>query len=122
MEPVIIKEKISKKRLAEITKENFGEMVKADVDIKQEVIALGGEWHSEGDDLLVKNGSFREDIWGINFYPWNKPEKRVEYISLINIKPALGNRSMEIRDKIVKKRINFVVHKLLLDSSENINV
>jgi len=120
--PKIIKEKISKRELKNIVNENFETMVKVDVDVKKEIITVGGEWHSEGDELLGKNGSSREDVWGVNFYPWNSPEKRIEYISLINIKPAFGYRDMEIKDKTIKEKISSIVEKLLLNNNENLDV
>jgi len=41
----IIKDKISKAELAEIAKNQFGDLVKAVVDIEKEIIAIGGELH-----------------------------------------------------------------------------
>ena len=122
MEPKIITKKISKEELKNIVSENFKTMVKVDVDIKRSVLAVGGEWHSEGDELLSKEGSLREDIWGINFYPWNSPEKRIEYISLINIKPAFDHRSMEIKDKELKEKIHLIIEQLLLCDNDKLDV
>ncbi len=34
-------------------------------------------------------------VWGINLYP-EKTANRIEFIALINIRPAVGNRSMQI--------------------------
>lgn len=121
MQARIVKEKISKEELSKIAEENFGTMVKVDVDIKKEILAIGGEWHSEGDELLTaQEGSNREDIWGINFYPWRKPKDRIEYIALINVKPTLHHRKMEIEDMDIRTKIREVVEKLLLSSDETI--
>lgn len=120
MKAQIIKEKISKEDLARITKENYGEMVKVDVDIKREILAVGGEWHSEGDELLNQDGSSGEDVWGVNFYPWNSSGKRIMYNSLINIKPGIGHTEMEIRDEAIKSKIKEIVEKLLLANDETL--
>lgn len=120
MKAQIIKEKISKDELARIVKENYGIMVKVDVDIRRGVLAIGGEWHSEGDELLHRDGSSREDVWGANFYPWREPEKRVEYNSLINIKPGIGHTKMEIQDVEIRQKIQNVVEKLLLANNETL--
>jgi len=122
MEPKIVREKISNDELVKITEANFGDMVKVDVDIKRIILTIGGEWHSEGEDLLVKDGSSSTDIWGTNFYPWNKKEERIEYVSLINIKPSLGHKKMKISDPKIKEKIKKVVEKLLLDSGEKLDV
>ena len=121
MEPQIIREKISTEDLARIVRENFGMMTKVDVDIKRRVLTIGGEWHSEGDEILHEDGSLREDVWGINFYPWNEQEKRIEYTSLINIKPALGHRAMEVKNQTLRADIRSVVEELLLGSEETLN-
>lgn len=121
MQPIIIKEKISKEELKKIVSENFGNMVKVDVDVKRGILSVGGEWHSEGDELFSQNGSAREDVWGVNFYPWNAPENRIEYVSLINIKPSFGHRNMEIKDQVLRSKIRDVVEKLLLNNEENLD-
>lgn len=120
MEPKIIREKISPEELAQITKENYTTMVKVDVDIERGILAIGGEWHSEGDELLHADGSHRNNVWGINFYPWNPPEGRIQYISLINIKPSLEHPSMEIRDTQLQNKIRLIIEKLLLDPHETL--
>ena len=122
MEPKIVTKKISKEELKKIINENFKTMVKVDVDVKQEILTIGGEWHSEGDELLSKNGSSREDVWGVNFYPWNPKKKRVEYASLINIKPTLGHRDMEIKDNGLREKIHLIIEKLLLSDDEKLDV
>lgn len=121
MEVKIIKEKISKEELKRIASENFGAMIKVDVDIQSGVLSAGGEWHSEGDEFLSKNGSLREYVWGVNFYPWKAPEDRIEYISLINIKPSFEHKSMEIKNAELKNKIRNVIEKLLLGDDEILN-
>ncbi|MBI3273526.1 MAG: hypothetical protein HYZ69_00105 [Candidatus Colwellbacteria bacterium] len=121
MEPAIVKKKISPALLKRATEEGFGIMVKVAVDIKKEILALGGEWHSEGQYLLVrKEGSQGQEVWGVNFYPYEKGEKRIEYIALINIKPALHNRSMKIQDPSVRHKIKAIAEKLLLEEDETL--
>ncbi|PIP73679.1 MAG: hypothetical protein COW88_01185 [Candidatus Lloydbacteria bacterium CG22_combo_CG10-13_8_21_14_all_47_15] len=120
MESKIITEKISKDELRNILKENFGTMAKVDVDVKRHILTIGGEWHSEGEDLLIKDGSSREDAWGVNFHPLNIPEKRIEYVSLINIKPVLKHTTMEITDNALKQKISSVIASLLLSDNENL--
>ena len=123
MKVQIVKEKISKEELARLTKESFGDMVKVDVDVKREILTIGGEWHSEGDELLSQGeGYSREHVWGVNFYPWNSPGKRIVYTSLVNIKPNLGYRTMEIQEKEIREKIHKVIEKLLLTANESLNV
>ncbi|MBU4481374.1 hypothetical protein KKH59_03615 [Patescibacteria group bacterium] len=121
MEIKIVKEKISKQELKKITEEGFGTVVKAVIDVEKEILALGGEWHSEAQDLLFnKEYSNPESAWGINFHPFENGKRRIEYVALINIKPALGNREMEINDSSIRQKIKDVVEKLLLDENETL--
>ena len=123
MKVQIVKEKISKEELARIAKESFGDMVKVDVDVQREILTIGGEWHSEGDELLSREeGYSREHVWGVNFYPWNPPEKRIVHTSLINIKPNFGYRTMEIQEKETREKIHNIIEKLLLADNESLNV
>lgn len=117
----IVKEKISKEELTKIAEETFGSVVKVSVDVEKEILAIGGDWHTEGQELLVeKEGSDAQNVWGINFYPWNPVGQRIEYVALINIKPSLGHRDMTIRDKLIRDRIKNIVNKLLLEDNETL--
>jgi hypothetical protein len=110
----IIKEKINKDELKQAAQESFGDMVKAVVDIKQGIMALGAELHSDAENVLLNQGSGQNDLWGINIYPDEIGEEMIEFSSLINIRPALNNRTVEIQDLSIKKKIMEVVHKLIL--------
>jgi len=120
MQAQIVKEKISKEELSKIMRDNYGEMVKVAVDVKRGVLAVGGEWHSEGDEILNQDGSSRENVWGINFYPWKPTGKRIEYHALINLKPSVGHTEMEILDSELKQEIKSVIEKLLLSDDETL--
>jgi hypothetical protein len=122
MKPQIITKKISKDELKNILSENFKDMVKVDVDIKRGILTIGGEWHSEGDEMLSKDGSQREDVWGANFYPFRESGNRIEYVSLINIKPSIEHNNMEIKDNNIKNKIQMIIEKLLLENNEKLNV
>lgn len=115
----IVKEKISKEELKKITEEGFGTVVKVAVDVEKEILALGGEWHSEGQKLLVETeDSDGQNVWGINFYPFKPSAERIEYIALINIKSASGNRDMLIQDREIRDKIKNIINKLLLADDE----
>lgn len=121
MEIRIVKQKLSKDELIKIAKENYGNMVKVDVDIKKEILAIGGEWHSEGEEFLNKGeGSSHENVWGINFFPWKSSEERIEYNSLVNIKPSIGHKSMDVENPEIKQKISRVVENLLLSKNETL--
>lgn len=109
----IIKEKITKEDLEKIAQETYGDMVKAAVDVKREILAVGGEFHSDAEAVLIDDGSRATDVWGINIRI-NKPKsERIEFSALINVKPLSDNRSMEIQDDEIKEKIRTILASLV---------
>jgi hypothetical protein len=115
----IINEKIDKHLLKKLCKEYFETFVKIVVDIDREIIAIGGELHSDAEEDLLNNGSIQKDLWGANFYPWQESEKRLEFTSLINIRPVDENYGMEVKDENIRKIIIGLCERYILDSDEN---
>ncbi len=114
MEIKVVKDLISKKELIDIAKKQFGELVKAVVDIEQEIMAIGGELHADEEVVLIEQeGSKREYIWGINLYPKKSREEWIEFDSVINLKPSFGNRSRGVNNPEIQKKIKNVVEKLI---------
>jgi hypothetical protein len=50
---------------------------------------------------------------GCDYYPGLGPEACIEYTALINIRPAQGNRSMEVEDAGVRERIRDLTFRLI---------
>ena len=92
------------------SKNYYPDMVKAVVDIKREIIAVEAEWHADIEALLLSAGSDNDELWGINLFP----DKTIEFNSLINIRPHLNNRSMDVVDKVLQDKISMVVQKWLI--------
>lgn len=109
----IIREKISKQELEELAKEFYLEMVKGVADLDQDIIALGGEWHMDANEVLIKNGSTQENLWGFNIYLGKSKDDRLEYNSLINIRPKKANNSMEIENEEIRNKILKIVNNLI---------
>ena len=91
----------------------FGNLVKAVVDVERKIMALDGELHADEEALLLENGSRQENLWGINIYPELEGPERVEFDSVINIRPSQGNRSRGVDDQATRERIARVVAELL---------
>ncbi len=110
----IIKHPIKKSELAKIAEEGFGDMVKAAVDIKQSIMAIGGEFHADEEALLIgQYGSEREFVWGVNLRPKKSGVEFVVFDSMINLKPAHGNRSRSVEDPDTREKIKAVVQRLV---------
>ena len=109
----IVRDKVPRSVLSALAEEQFGDMVKAVVDVARGIMAIGGELHSDEEAALLDDGSSQEDLWGINLYPAETGEDWIEYDSMINVRPARGNRSRDVEDRELRERIRAVVHDLL---------
>jgi len=89
----------------------FENMVKAVVDVDREVIALEAELHSDLEALLLQDGSKQNNLWGINLYPEMIGDDFVEFDSMINIRPSLGNRSRGVENAETQNKIIEIVAK-----------
>ena len=107
----IVTEKISRSEAKKIAEEIYGDMVEGVVDIERGIIALGGQYHMDGNMALIDNGSEKKNIWGFNFYP---DENRIQYNSLINIRPLQNNRAIEIKDEKLRLQMEKVIRKLII--------
>jgi hypothetical protein len=112
-EIVIISTPISEQRLAEMAAASFGDMVKAVVDIKLKLLALGGGLHSDEEAALMEQGSAQQDLWGINIYPEQPRSEWIEFDSMINIRPRMGNRSRGVEDAGSRQLIITIVDSLI---------
>lgn len=99
--------------LREIAKEFYGEMIKGVVDIEREILAMGGEYHMDANNVMLENGSRQEDIWGFNWYFSKDNNDRIEYISLINIRPKQNNRTMEVQHSGLRDKMREIILKYL---------
>ena len=109
----LVRSRIDHVTLTNLAKENYGEMIKGVVDVTREIVALGGELHADAQAALLQDGSLSEDIWGFNIYVEKPRQQRVDYTSFINVRPSAGNRSMEIQDHVLRKRIRTIVDSLV---------
>lgn len=115
---VLVSDRASPETLRRLAEEGFGDMVKYVVDLDREVIALGGELHADAEAVLLEEGSRQSDIWGANFYPWLPSGDRIDYTSLINIRPSAGNPGMEVMDPGIRQQIRRISERLLLPPGE----
>ncbi len=105
--------KISKNELARLAKERFGDMVKAVCDIRLGTMVLGGDLHSDEEAMLLERGSHQEDLWGINIYIDKPPSERIEFDSIINLRPSQNNRSRDVLDPATREKIIALVNNLV---------
>ena len=105
----IIKAKALHNQIVDMLTE-YETMIKIVVDIRQNILAGGGEMHADCESVLLDSGSEQDDLWGANWYP---DEQRIAFESLINIRPHLGNRSILIQDENIRKQVKEITDQLL---------
>jgi hypothetical protein len=84
--------------------------IKLAVDVERNILAGGGEYHADCEEVLLEDGSRQENIWGADWYP---ESRTVGFGALINIRPQQDNRGMEIENPRLRERIETVVRTLL---------
>ncbi len=109
----IVREVTTRADLVSIAEPQFGDMVKAVVDVGRRLIALGGDLHSDEEAALIDDGSRQEDLWGINVYPAERADEWIEFDSVINIRPSQGNRSRGVEDPRLREAIREIVAALV---------
>ena len=112
---VIVREQISVEELTRLTQRMDGELVKAVVDVRRRIMAVGARFHAELEAALLDDGSQQADVWGINLYParYDRPEW-LEFDSLINLRPRHGNRSRSVDDLRTCGEIASIVDRLVM--------
>ena len=107
----VLKEKTTSSQIQEMLQE-YEDMIKIVVDIRRRFLSGGGEMHADCESILLDDGSEQDDLWGANWYP---SEQRIEFESLINIRPRLGNRNILIQDENLRKQVESVTREILGD-------
>jgi hypothetical protein len=105
----LLNEKATPAQIQEML-ERYESMIKIVVDIRRRVLSGGGEMHADCESILLDNGSEQDDLWGANWYPH---EQRIEFESLINIRPRLGNRNILIQDENLRRQVESVTNEIL---------
>ncbi len=106
---VVQSQRVEAAELARLVRLYFGDMVKLVVDVERKLIAVGGEFHADAEELLLGQGSQQASLWGANYYPGRGPEHCIEYTALINIRPSQDNRAMEVQDLAVRAQMRDLI-------------
>ncbi|MDO8475738.1 MAG: DUF5674 family protein [Candidatus Rokubacteria bacterium] len=109
----IVMAPVSLDELRSMAAEQFGDFVKAVVDVRRGIMAIGGELHADEEALLLEDGARQADLWGINLYPGRAPGELIEFDSMINVRPSQSNRSRGVEDPSVRRQIEGVVGRLI---------
>ena len=109
----IVSEPISRDDLRRIAEQQFGDFVKAVVDVQRRLMAIGAELHADEEAILLQEGSRQADLWGVNLYVDRFGDEFIEFDSMINVRPSQGNRSRDVEDPAAQRLIQDIVRSLV---------
>jgi hypothetical protein len=113
----IIDQQVQKADLLDLElKSRSGSFVKAVVDVEKAVMIAGMTMHSDGEEILLENGSRQVNLWGINLYLQQSGDDWIEYDSIINLRPSYGNTSRGVDDPAIRQKIREIINLLVKHS------
>jgi len=111
----LVEENITTDELKVMASKMFGNLVKAVVDVEKEILVVDAELHSDQEAYLLEKGSKQENLWGINIYPQLPKEERIEFDSMINLRPSQGNSSRGVENEEIQKKILDIVNSKIIE-------
>jgi len=93
--------------ISQLTQE-YPSYIKLVADIKKNILYGGSRLHADIEKILINQGSSQKDIWGGGI---DLKIKKIECTAVANIRPSLGNSSMEILDPQIRKKFIKIVKK-----------
>src|SRR3989344_7018760 len=113
MDIKILDHKISIEEVKKLADSWYGTMIKGTVDVELGRVALGGDYHIESSEILTSSDSKFKDVWGFNIRFEENPNGVLEFDSMLNIKPNLGNRSRNISNDEIIKKATEIIYKFI---------
>ena len=114
METRIVKNTITRAELSALAHEQYGDIIKVVVDVDQGIVGVGGELHVDIQSILIeKEGARGDTTWGINLYLEKTGDNFIEFDSMINLKPALGNKTRGVEDEKIRQKIREIINKIV---------
>lgn len=108
---LVLDKPLEKDKLSSLL-EDYPEYIKVVVDVQKMVLAAGGKYHIDGEEVLIRQGSKQEDLYGGGC---NLITGETEYMAMSNYKPQFGHVTYEISDKKIREVFKKVVNKVFGD-------
>jgi hypothetical protein len=106
---LIIREKANEEILKKVAEDLAG-YVKVVVDVKRKILAAGGKMHTDGERMLLEDGSKQADLWGAGI---DFETGEIDFDSMINLRPSQNNPSREVLNQDIRKQMESIIHSLL---------
>lgn len=112
---LVVQDHIRLSQLKEMAENGFGNFIKGVIDIEKKILALGGDLHADEEAELIKQGSKQQGLWGINIYPELPYPDRIEFDSMINVRPQEGNLTRGIDDFKKREHIMNIMKSMITE-------
>ena len=107
---ILLDRKITSKEFAQ-AREVYNDYIKTVIDLEKNVLAVGGEYHIDCEEMLLNSGSKLENLYGGGY---RISTGDVEYMAMSNYKPALGKLTYEISDLLIRRKLKELTEKFLI--------
>ncbi len=105
----LLRERATPEQMSEMLAE-LGSYIKFAVDIERKLAVGGGELHADCEEVLLKDGSRQEDVWGADWDPFSQT---VRFEALMNIRPRQNNPAMQILDPTIRAKVEATLRPLM---------
>ncbi len=105
---LIIRTKIDSESLKKVAEDLKG-YIKVVVDIRRRILSAGGQKNVDEEQMLLKDGSRQEDLWGAGL---DLETNQMDFDSMINLRPT-QNSSREILDQKIRQQVESITRSLL---------
>jgi len=100
--------------ISQLTQE-YPSYIKLVSDISKNILYGGSRLHADIEKMLLDQGSFQKDIWGGGI---DIKIKKIECTAVANIRPSMGNSSMEILDPQIRQEFIKIVKQYFPNYNE----
>lgn len=105
---LIIRTKIDQDTRRKVAEDLKG-YIKVVVDVRRKILSAGGQKHVDGEQMLLKDGSRQEDLWGAGL---DLETNEMDFDSMINLRPT-QNASREVLDPKTRQQVKAITQSLL---------
>lgn len=110
MSVVVLEKELTKEDIQKARKE-YDTYIKITIDLDQNLVAIGGEYHADAQEILIKEYGGKKNIWGGGY---SLLTKQFETNAMVNIRPEI-NPGMEILDPKIREAFLKIAKEKLKD-------
>lgn len=113
MEIKVLNDKVTAESLKEFSENWYLDFLKGCVDLENKKVAVGGDYHMESCEILTGLGGSHKNVWGFNLRYLDDGLVKIEFDSLVNIKPNV-NKGRVVEDGEIKNQIEELVREFII--------